>query len=400
MSVDYNVALAQENVNNSNSLSSTVHYHKLLSVGRNKKEATAIRTAWQKQYKDVKDCLHKSVTNLYKQNFEKPHFDLGLLPPYSFVVQFTFKLAQPYISRDEQDFYIIDNPIRTDKVLGLPYVAPTSWKGSLRAAFRREVSDAGQEKRLFGNIQGVEQSSELLGGRLNFFPTFFTQKSLEIINPHDRARRVGKNPILIGSVPIGAEGVFTLLYVPFDFAETNASEAVQDLEALAAALEAMFCIYGFGAKTSSGFGLAKPEVTNGFVKLNRQGEDLRPAKLAQVKEPTKPQPSPEVIKFRNKFPHEDFKLKPDAWRKTKNATSTDKNVYTKLRAQPNLLQDDEEQYQKELQKYKARKAEIEALQPPPSTKREFTSFKQLGEIAATLNPKPASGQSTAETTNG
>ena len=40
-----------------------------------------------------------------------PVCDLVLLPRYSFFLQFSFVLARPYISRGEQEFYIIDNPI-------------------------------------------------------------------------------------------------------------------------------------------------------------------------------------------------------------------------------------------------------------------------------------------------
>ena len=99
-----------------------------------------------------------AIIDYYQKNIESPEIDLALLPTGSFVLQFTFTLAQPYISRDEQDFYIIDNPIRKEKVSGLPYMAPTSWKGSLRAALWQLGSRAQDEaiSRLFGNEKGEE----------------------------------------------------------------------------------------------------------------------------------------------------------------------------------------------------------------------------------------------------
>ncbi len=232
-------------------------------------DATAFRTAWQENQKD--DCLREEVKSYYKENFEAPNIDLSILPPFSFVLQFTFSLAQPYISRDEQDFYIIDNPVRKDKIFGLPYVASTSWKGSLRAALWQLGHKAESEpvRHLFGNEKSTDDPERFRSGCLYFFPTFFTTKSLEIINPHDRKQRVGKNPILFESVPIGATGLFTLLYVPFDLVgkdeEVTRAQVAGDLQLLISGLRAMFRDYGFGAKTRSGFGLAKEAIPGSLI---------------------------------------------------------------------------------------------------------------------------------------
>jgi len=252
------------------------------------------RATWQNYNKNVKIPLEKAVKQLYEEVFETPKIDLAKLLPYSFVVQFRFTLAQPYISRDEANFYIIDNPVRKDKIFGLPYVAPTSWKGSLRAALYKmgqQAKDA-QVKRLFGNDKEVEEPGDLQAGRLYFFPTFFTQKSLEIINPHDRSRQVGKNPILIESVPIGAEGVFTLLYLPFNSpadkdTKSLVEQVTEDLELVVEALQKMLCEYGFGAKTSSGFGLVSEKIKGN---LYTKDLGLRPSE----KIPTIKQAKPEV----------------------------------------------------------------------------------------------------------
>lgn len=231
---------------------------------------------WQKQNSGRVNCLRflpEAVAAFYKEIFETPSIDLALLPPYSFLIQFTFTLAQPYISRDEQDFYIIDNPVRKDKIFRLPYVASTSWKGSLRAAFW-QMGYKGKDKRvrcLFGNEKD-EGEKEKTGddvvafqaGRLYFYPTFFTVKSLEIINPQDRKLRSGKLPIPFESVPQDAEGVFTLLYVPFDVIgderEGIRQQVAEDIKLVAQGLKEMFRTSGFGAKTSSGFGLANGDL--------------------------------------------------------------------------------------------------------------------------------------------
>lgn len=36
---------------------------------------------------------------------------ISSLPKYSFAIQFNFKLATPYISKDDNDFYVIENPV-------------------------------------------------------------------------------------------------------------------------------------------------------------------------------------------------------------------------------------------------------------------------------------------------
>jgi CRISPR-associated protein Cmr2 len=126
------------------------------------------------------------------------------------------------------------------------------------------------------------------------FPTFFDQIGLEIINPHDRERRVGKNPILFECVPAGATGTFRLLYVPYDFpGEVTPNggkllEQVQaDLPLVAEAVRDLLTVYGFGAKTSSGFGTAED-------RLATEGKLILRAKLRGVttQTPAKPEPEP------------------------------------------------------------------------------------------------------------
>jgi len=110
-------------------------------------------------------------------------------------------------------------------------------------------------------------------GRLHFFPTFFDQVGLEVINPHDRKTGVGaRGPILIECVPQGTTGEWVLLYVPFgplaQSEDERRAQVAQDLEVLAQGIQAMLTTYGFGAKTSSGFGVAQDTVENGTLALN------------------------------------------------------------------------------------------------------------------------------------
>jgi CRISPR-associated protein Cmr2 len=109
-----------------------------------------------------------------------------------------------------------------------------------------------------GDIEGFQ-------GRLHFYPTFFDQIGLEVINPHDRKTGAGKQPIYFECVPAETKGTFTLLYVPIGAGPTDEETCKKDLKAVACGIKAMLTVYGFGAKTSSGYGVA--DVNKGKSKI-------------------------------------------------------------------------------------------------------------------------------------
>ncbi len=321
------------------------HYHDLIQS----------ENRYAEQIADSLDWLDRLGLN------RSPFYGFAALPRYSFALELRFRLAKPYLSRDDDAFYIVDNPVRKDKVFKVPMVAPTSWKGSLRTVATRKLLDVfsgllsdnppdGEEERqkllqklwaerarrvvLFGNEKQndadflnrwlarrlfperpeeseeewrkrLKKQSEELGkdfeaylvehgyrtekiegrqGRLFFFPTFFDKIGLEIINPHDRERRVGKNPILFECAPAGATGTFRLLYVPYDFPGevTPDDDKLQqqlrdDLPIVAEAVRDTLTVYGFGAKTSSGFGAVDPRRVSGELRVNCPGEEAEVA---------------------------------------------------------------------------------------------------------------------------
>ncbi len=251
---------------------------------QNKQAADDFRNKWALS-KEPKQ-LPGIPSNAIWTTIEKPQINLNILSSCSISIQFKFTLAKSYLSRDENLFYIIDNPVRKDKVFTRPYIAASSWKGSLRAALWQTgyKEDDMKIRRLFGNERGVEQQEMLRSGRLFFYPTFFDKVDLEVINPHDRKKRVGKNPILFECVPEGTSGYFTLLYIPFDLAGKDLAEIKQqvsdDLKIVCEGIEAMLTIYGFGAKTSSGFGLAEDDITDVCIKASQK---TKPLEFAQMK---------------------------------------------------------------------------------------------------------------------
>jgi len=254
-------------------------------------DSDSFRQAWQKWLLSAPDRPLQQLKNwgleaFYQANWEHPTIDIFALPQFSWFLQFTFTLAKPYISKDDNPFYIIDNPIVRDKVFRLPMVRSTSWKGNLYSALWQlghDRQDDDRMQQLFGEIRGEEGGQ---AGRLFFYPTFFTKTSLEIINPHDRKRRVGKNPILFESVPAGTSGTFSLLYVPFDLIgegeDKIREQALKDLQLVAEGLQAMFLTYGFSAKRSSGYGVAEDKIIKGEIKTRAGSHDLRGKKLSRL----------------------------------------------------------------------------------------------------------------------
>lgn len=274
------------------------------------------------------------------------HVELAALPPYSSVIHLACRLDKPYLSQDDVEFHVLDNPVRKEKVFGLPMVGASQWKGALRAAMTYQLADwwlsLDQDARarranyrrfvarrihltaLFGSEKGVlvddkqldayldqiggEEAARLYRrflrrfitstgfrtGRLRFFPTFFSRIGLEVINPHERSTRAGTQPIYIESVPQNTPGAFTLLYVPFDCTGQGETETRRqvgaDIRMLGQGLRAMLTTYGFGAKTSSGFGVAADRLVEpGQLVLKVAGlpsekpEEPRPAKPKRKK---------------------------------------------------------------------------------------------------------------------
>jgi len=243
---------------------------------------------------------------------------MTILPFGSWGINFKFKLIKPYISKDDTDFYIIDNPVKKEWVFKVPYIAPTQWKGTLRSVMGRQLYEqansltdeqfaekmfrlallSGSEKEenpkeksnfagYFDEIKpgatnlyrekikkhfGYKTNDSMpdFRGRLHFYPTYFTKIGMEVINPHDRETGTGTNPIYFETVPAESEGIFTLLYVPIELIGNDKNnvkiEVLEDLSPVADGIKGMMTEYGFGAKTSSGFGLA--ESKEGKVIIN------------------------------------------------------------------------------------------------------------------------------------
>ncbi len=275
---------------------------------------------------EIRDKLNFQESFLKAFKIAKEFDNPKNLPAYATYIQIKFKLKKPYLSKDDDDFYIIDNPIVKDKVFKFPMVRATTWKGALRFAAIKVFEDWIYEKlnkskldketvfkerarivMLFGNekdsqkdylgklcllaIEGKLSAGEKLkekidkinkefekwlidekiiskeipsrSGRLFFYPTFFDEISLDIITPLSRDTKTPiRGPIYFEIVPKGAEGVFRMLYYPFDLIAKGRldeieNEMKEDMEFLAKTIRKMLCEIGFSAKKTSGYGVAE-----------------------------------------------------------------------------------------------------------------------------------------------
>jgi len=80
-------------------------------------------------------------------------------PKYSFALWVKFKLTNPYFSKDDDEFYIIQNPILKETAFKVPMVRGSSWKGALAGAF----------KRLLNNNNDSSKKSEIIESYLRIF---------------------------------------------------------------------------------------------------------------------------------------------------------------------------------------------------------------------------------------
>ncbi|WP_457636074.1 RAMP superfamily CRISPR-associated protein [Persephonella sp.] len=290
----------------------------------------------------------KQISGIYENSTNLQEY-IKQLPKYSFAIWFKFMLKAPYFSKDDDEFYIIQNPILKESNFKVPMIRSSGWKGTLASAFKdlinkednldnkrkniesflrifgtgsdslktiesyifdksKDLKKAKEkllefilfelglevDRSLIDEVNNVSDKNKFLKiinnklseklennqknlplefqthkGRAIFYPTYFDKLSLEIINPHDRRKRAGTNPIHYEVVPEGAEGISQLIYIPFDAVlksyEEIRKEAEEDLKNIIDALK-ILSKKGIGAKTKLGWG--RFEFLNKKVCLN------------------------------------------------------------------------------------------------------------------------------------
>src|SRR5579875_3553617 len=179
-----------------------------------------------------------------------------------------FKLKTPWYSKDDRTFHVLHNPVRKDRVFGVPFMSAASWKGLLRWACQMQECLKRRNKsfaeckdhlwipHLFGNEKN--EDAHFQSGALAFRPTWFSKICFEVINPHSRKTRAGTMPIYYEVVPAGTSGQLRFLYAPLP--GTAARDEVEPSKALCkllCATHALLGTYGISAKRTAGWGTAK-----------------------------------------------------------------------------------------------------------------------------------------------
>jgi len=261
--------------------------HPVLEIATDKRTAGIWFGDWRTQSRPT----HSGISRIEKAIFT-PDINLTLLPVGSWYVDIVFTLKKPLLSKDDHLFYPTENPFRKDRAFQFPVYPGSSWKGCLRSAFLEAHGPEAAKPRetLFGSDppgSGSTKDRELRQGRLTFFSTCFTATDAKldwaVINPHDRRKRTG-TPVFYECVPVGAQGRFSLLYVPFDSHPAHAvSDSLNLLTMLAEPLQYVLGIKGFGAKTSSGFGVVRDKLPSGQIRFLHQPRAAQPVPVQETK---------------------------------------------------------------------------------------------------------------------
>ncbi|MDM8526687.1 hypothetical protein QUF58_00630 [Anaerolineales bacterium HSG24] len=214
----------------------------------------------------TKTIIQPALEQLKMLEMYPPKVDVNTLPLLSFFIQFRFTLTRPFYSRDDDQFYIHENPVMKENVFKVPMVRPSSWKGTLRGTATKVAAKYPKlVNELFGYARGDDDSEDPgQRSRLIFYPTFFDAIDLDMINPHSRRTKAGTVPITLEVVPPGATGYFTLVYVPFNLIglgeKVIRTRLAGDMLITVQTIERTMCRYGFSAKRNRGYGLVDQQL--------------------------------------------------------------------------------------------------------------------------------------------
>ncbi len=215
--------------------------------------------------------------------------DLHLEPDHTslpvstwFGIDVSFTLVSPWYSKDDRPFHVLDNPVRKDRVFGVPFMSAASWKGLLRWAYAmknglvgpypesdQEIIKSKKKEivHLFGNEKGEDE--QFRSGALACYPTWFNKIGFEVINPHSRTRRAGTQPIYYEVVPAGTTGRLQLLYAPLPGEiERDRVTPADFIGGFIDSIRALLETYGISAKRTAGWGTARIDTWTGLLKAS------------------------------------------------------------------------------------------------------------------------------------
>jgi len=221
---------------------------------------------------------------------------LSVLPAGSAILTLKFRLLSPLLTKDDDPFYLFDNPVRRDHIFGVPYLAAASVKGLSFDAYQRAFPNQGvmdetadlkpplaknlartrqfrlkdgnqsHARRLFGLADDGVQVKFSQAGRLHFGPVWFPSVQYLVMNPMDPAKGIGTIPIQFeaiaplmadGKTPVEAE-LHVFYFNPAGAPESDTATVRGDLARWLAAVAAWWPVMGLGAKRLAGYGAIEP----------------------------------------------------------------------------------------------------------------------------------------------
>lgn len=257
--------------------------HAMVLEGISEKEALAD----PKKTKGKAKPMSCPIQELEQANLSKPSFDVAQLPEFSATITLQFQLLAPLLTRDDDPFYLFDNPVRKDHIFGVPFLAAASVKGLAADAFQRGFPhkeswaalgadnqkrtmryrhDVAMAARLFGNASDDAEAFVSQTGRLHFSPVWFSHVEYLVMNPtKDDGSGIGTQPIHFEAIaPIDERGhptkadISILYFNPSGAQDSNEANARADLACLVGALAAWWPALGLGAKRLAGYGAIAP----------------------------------------------------------------------------------------------------------------------------------------------
>ncbi len=224
-----------------------------------------------------------------------PHLDtarrtkeevLTHFPRYSARLLLEFKLLTPLITKDDDPFYPLENPVRKDPIFRVPYLSAASVKQLFDKAFQRAVQlkngmglasekslanrlhafgskdDNKTALRLFGasnNSNHVQPSRGGEVGRLRFSPVWFKNVQFLPINPKAAEESA---PIQVEAIAPNPQenAVIEIVYFnPHSVNLTNEQVVREDLANLLTAVAVLLPDLGLGSKREDGYGAIQIE---------------------------------------------------------------------------------------------------------------------------------------------
>ncbi|MEG6567561.1 RAMP superfamily CRISPR-associated protein [Thermoanaerobacterium saccharolyticum] len=112
------------------------YFKKSKEIDAENKDNFEFYTVKQETFNDI-----KFISGILDLDKSKMKSYIDSLVPGSFVIYQEFKLVSPYFSRDDDELYIIDNPILKEKVFKVPMIKGSSWKGLLLHTAFKNLED-------------------------------------------------------------------------------------------------------------------------------------------------------------------------------------------------------------------------------------------------------------------